>query len=182
MEFLPTAIPDVLVIKPHVFADARGFFMETWETRKFAGRGLNVSFVQDNHSRSMKNTLRGLHYQLQQAQGKLLRVISGEIYDVALDIRRHSPHFGKWVAETLSAENKLELWIPPGFAHGFLVLSEAAEVVYKCTDFYVPQSERAILWNDPDIDIRWPLPNGQPPLLSDKDKAACRFCDAEVYP
>jgi dTDP-4-dehydrorhamnose 3,5-epimerase len=182
MEFLPTAIPDVIMIRPRVFTDARGFFMETWETRKFADHGLDVSFVQDNHSRSIRHTLRGLRYQLKQPQGKLLRVIRGEIYDVAVDVRRHSPHFGKWMAETLSAENKRELWVPPGFAHGFLVLSEAAEVVYKCTDFYAPQYERAILWNDPDIGIHWPLPKGQSPLLSDKDKAASALSRAEIYP
>jgi dTDP-4-dehydrorhamnose 3,5-epimerase len=181
MQFLPTAIPDVMVIKPKVFEDARGYFMETWEAGKFGAHGLDLKFVQDNHSRSVKGTLRGLHYQLQQPQGKLLRVVCGEIYDVAVDLRRHSPHFGKWVGETLSSENKLEIWVPPGFAHGFLVTSEAAEVVYKCTDFYAPQSERTLIWNDPQIGIRWPLSAGQTPLLSHKDRLGSVLCDAETY-
>lgn len=182
MEFLPTTIQDVILITPRVFGDARGFFMETWEARKFAAAGLERSFVQDNHSRSTKNTLRGLHYQLPQPQGKLVRVVAGEVFDVAVDLRKHSHSFGKWVGVTLSAENKQQLWVPPGFAHGFLVMSESAEFIYKCTDFYAPQHERTLIWNDPQIGIQWPLPAGQIPLLSDKDKAGRGLGDAETYP
>ncbi|MGH8283460.1 MAG: dTDP-4-dehydrorhamnose 3,5-epimerase [Gammaproteobacteria bacterium] len=182
MEFVPTAIPDVVLVKPRVFGDDRGFFMETWEARKFADAGYPQQFVQDNHSRSIKNTLRGLHYQIQQAQGKLVRVVVGEVFDVVVDLRKHSSTFGKWVGMTLSAENKCQLWIPPGFAHGFLVTSDAAEFTYRCTDFYAPQSERTLIWNDPAIGIHWPLPAGPAPLLSDKDKAGRLLRNAETYP
>lgn len=182
MEFIPTALPDVVLIKPRVFGDSRGFFMETWEARKFAAAGYPLDFVQDNHSRSARHTLRGLHYQIEHAQGKLVWVVAGEVFDVAVDLRRSSPTFGKWVGALLSADNKHQLWIPPGFAHGFLALSESAEFVYKCTDFYAPQHERTISWDDPDIGVRWPLPAGAQPLLSDKDRNGKPLRDAETYP
>lgn len=180
MEFIPTELPGVVIVKPRVFGDTRGFFMETWEANKFAGAGHAWNFVQDNHSSSIKDTLRGLHYQIRQPQGKLVRVIVGEVFDVAVDLRRSSPNFGKWVGVTLSAENKLQLWVPPGFAHGFLVTSDKAEFVYKCTEFYAPQFERTIIWDDPDLGVDWPL-HEQSPLLSDKDKAGVRFRDAETF-
>ena len=180
MNVTPTPIPDVLVIEPTVFGDTRGFFLESWNQRAFSAAGIPAEFVQDNHSRSGRNVLRGLHYQLQQAQGKLVRVIAGEIYDVAVDIRRSSPTFGRWVGFALSAENRRMAWIPPGFAHGFLVVSEAAEVLYKATDYYAPHHERTIAWNDPGLAIDWPL-TGEP-LLSAKDGAGRRLCEAEVYP
>jgi dTDP-4-dehydrorhamnose 3,5-epimerase len=176
----PTAIPDVLVIEPKVFGDQRGFFLESWNERAFAAAGIGAHFVQDNHSRSGRNVLRGLHYQLRQAQGKLVRAIAGEIYDVAVDIRRGSPTFGRWAGERLSAENRRMLWVPPGFAHGFLVMSEAAEVLYKATDYYAPEHERSIAWNDPELAIAWPLAGT--PVLSGKDAAGTRLRDAEVYP
>ena len=180
MNVTPTAIPDVLVIEPKVFGDSRGFFLESWNQRAFAAAGIPAGFVQDNHSRSARNVLRGLHYQLRQAQGKLVRVIAGEIYDVAVDIRRSSPTFGRWVGLALSAENRRMVWVPPGFAHGFLVVSEAAEVLYKATDYYAPEHERAIAWNDPELAISWPLA-GQP-VLSARDAAGTRLRDAEAYP
>ncbi len=182
MEFEPTAIPDVVLIRPKVFGDARGFFLESWEERKFAAAGLEAKFVQDNHSRSTRNTLRGLHYQIQQPQGKLVRVITGSVFDVAVDIRRSSPTFGRWVGVTLSAENHHMLWVPPGFAHGFLVLSDAADFIYRCTEFWAPPYERAIQWNDPDLGIAWPLPAGVEPIISAKDAKATRFKDAEYFP
>lgn len=169
MKVTATSIPDVLVIEPQVFGDERGFFFESFNARNFAkATGINANFVQDNHSRSVKNVLRGLHYQIKQPQGKLIRVLSGEIFDVAVDIRKNSPTFGKWVGETLSSENKKQLWIPEGFAHGFLVTSEIAEVAYKTTDYWAPEHERCIIWNDPDIGIEWKI-EGEP-LLSGKDK------------
>ncbi|MEZ0329266.1 MAG: dTDP-4-dehydrorhamnose 3,5-epimerase [Dissulfuribacterales bacterium] len=180
MNFIPTEIPDVVIVEPRVFADERGFFMETWHKEKFLKGGIDADFLQDNHSRSMQGILRGLHYQIERQQGKLVRVIFGEVYDVAVDIRRDSPTFGKWVGFYLSAENKRMLWIPPGFAHGFYVTSEAAEVVYKCTDFYAPEYERAIIWNDTRLGIDWPLVNGAPPSLSAKDARAARFDEAEL--
>jgi dTDP-4-dehydrorhamnose 3,5-epimerase len=176
----PTAIPDVLVIEPKVFGDSRGFFLESWNQRAFSAAGIRAGFVQDNHSRSARGVLRGLHYQLQQAQGKLVRVIAGEIYDVAVDIRRNSPTFGRWVGLSLSAENRRMMWVPPGFAHGFLVVSESAEVLYKATDYYAPEHERTIAWNDPELGIAWPLAGE--PALSAKDAAGKRLRDAEVYP
>jgi dTDP-4-dehydrorhamnose 3,5-epimerase len=176
----PTAVPDVLVLEPKVFSDQRGFFLESWNERAFAAAGICARFVQDNHSRSGRNVLRGLHYQIRQAQGKLVRAIAGEIYDVAVDVRRASPTFGRWVGERLSADNRRMLWVPPGFAHGFLVVSEVAEVLYKATDYYAPEHERTIAWNDPDLAISWPLAG--PPVLSAKDAAGTRFRDAEVYP
>jgi dTDP-4-dehydrorhamnose 3,5-epimerase len=182
MEFEPTEVADVVLIRPKVFGDARGFFLESWEERKFAAAGLGMKFVQDNHSRSARNILRGLHYQIQQPQGKLVRVVTGRVFDVAVDIRRSSPTFGRWVGAVLSDENHHMLWVPPGFAHGFLVLSESADFLYRCTDFWAPSHERAIQWNDPDLCISWPLDGGAIPILSAKDAAAKRFKEAEYFP
>ncbi|MGX9460157.1 dTDP-4-dehydrorhamnose 3,5-epimerase [Shewanella sp. A14] len=170
MKVIDTRIPDVKIIEPSVFADERGFFMETWNQKKFEElvTGKHTQFVQDNHSKSKKGILRGLHYQTENTQGKLVRVVSGEVFDVAVDIRKGSPTFGQWVGEYLSAENKRQLWVPEGFAHGFYVTSDEAEFVYKCSNYYHPDSEVSILWNDPDIGIKWPL-NG-PVILSGKDK------------
>jgi dTDP-4-dehydrorhamnose 3,5-epimerase len=181
MQFEPTEIPEVVLIRPKVFGDPRGYFFESWEERKFAAAGLDVKFVQDNHSRSARNILRGLHYQIQQAQGKLVRVVTGAVFDVAVDIRRSSPTFGRWVGVTLTEENHHMLWVPPGFAHGFLVLSESADFLYRCTDFWAPAHERAIQWNDTDLNIDWPLPEGVQPLLSAKDQVAKRFRDADCF-
>ena len=172
MKFQPTAIPDVILVEPAVFRDDRGFFLETWHERKFRDGGLPAAFVQDNHSFSQRGTLRGLHAQLRQPQGKLVRAVQGEIFDVAVDIRPDSPTFGRWVGEILSGENFRQLWVPPGFAHGFCVLSETAHVQYKCTDFYVREDEIGIVWNDPGIGIDWPLDE---PLLSPKDRDAPRL-------
>jgi dTDP-4-dehydrorhamnose 3,5-epimerase len=182
MQFERTAIPDVVLVRPRVFGDARGFFFESWEERKFAAAGCDAKFVQDNHSRSTRHTLRGLHYQIQHAQGKLVRVVAGTVFDVVVDIRRSSATFGRSVSVTLSDENHHMLWIPAGFAHGFLVLSDFADFVYRCTDFYSPAHERAILWNDPDLNIEWPLASGEAPVLSAKDAVAHRFRDAEYFP
>ncbi|MDP5338352.1 MAG: dTDP-4-dehydrorhamnose 3,5-epimerase [Nodularia sp. (in: cyanobacteria)] len=180
MKLIPTEIPDVFLIEPQVFADSRGFFLESYNQQKFTDKlGISVNFVQDNHSASQQNVLRGLHYQIIQPQGKLVRAVVGTIFDVAVDIRKNSPTFGKWVGDELSADNKRQLWIPPGFAHGFLVLSETAEVIYKTTDYYAPQGDRTILWNDPDLGINWPIK--QPPILSDKDNNGQAFKTAEVY-
>ncbi|MGB7542558.1 MAG: dTDP-4-dehydrorhamnose 3,5-epimerase [Burkholderiales bacterium] len=179
MKITPTRLPEVLLIEPEVFGDARGFFFESWNERAFEAAGIRARFVQDNHSRSAKNVVRGLHYQIRQPQGKLVRVISGEVFDVAVDIRRSSPNFGKWFGAKLSAENKAMLWIAPGFAHGFAVLSESAEFLYKTTDYWAPEFERSILWNDPDIGIAWPLAG--PPVLSAKDAAGTPFRRAEVF-
>lgn len=181
MQFIPTEIPDVICILPRLFGDARGFFMETWQRRSFAEAGIDVDFVQDNHSRSVRGTLRGLHYQIKQPQGKLVRVTAGEVFDVAVDIRRHSPSFGQWVGLHLSADNRKMLWVPPGFAHGFYVLSEIAEFQYKCSDFYAPEHERTLRWDDPSIGIGWPLGDGDAPILSDKDRAGTLLADAETY-
>lgn len=180
MRFTPTAIPDVIVVEADVFGDERGFFMETWRQTDFAEAGINAEFVQDNHSKSTKGILRGLHYQIPKAQGKLVRVISGDVFDVAIDLRRNSPTFGKWVGEIISSENKKQLWLPPGFAHGFLVMSETAEFVYKCTDYYAPQHERCIVWDDPDLGIEWPQLE-QAPVLSQKDIDGISFAKAEYY-
>ena len=180
MDFIPLSIPDVILIKPDVHRDERGFFFESWQKNKFAKAGIDQEFVQDNHSRSSKNVLRGLHYQIRQPQGKLIRAIVGEVFDVAVDLRRSSPSFGKWVSANLSSENFNMLWIPPGFAHGFLVLSDVAEFVYKATDFYAPQYERCILWNDRDLGIDW-LISGHEPILSEKDSKGKLFREAEVY-
>jgi dTDP-4-dehydrorhamnose 3,5-epimerase len=182
MEFEPTDIPDVVLIRPKVFGDARGYFLESWEERKFAAAGINARFVQDNHSHSARHTLRGLHYQIQQPQGKLVRVVTGTVYDVVVDIRRSSPTFGKWVGVTLSADDHEMLWVPAGFAHGFLVLSEHADFLYRCTDFWAPAHERAILWCDRELGVRWPLPAGVQPVLSPKDAAAGSFARADCFP
>lgn len=180
MKVTKTAIPDVLVFEPDVFGDQRGFFFESFNQTIFE-QHVNSAyrFVQDNHSRSGKHVLRGLHYQIQQAQGKLVRVIAGEVFDVAVDIRRQSPTFGHWVGEYLSGENKKQLWVPPGFAHGFVVLSDSAEFLYKTTDFYAPQHERCIIWNDKEIAIAWP--ESVEPILSKKDQKGVSFAEAEVY-
>ncbi|MBI5751433.1 MAG: dTDP-4-dehydrorhamnose 3,5-epimerase [Hydrogenophilales bacterium] len=177
----PTVLPEVLLIEPKIFGDARGFFYESYNRRALRdATGIDADFVQDNHSRSAKNVLRGLHYQLAQAQGKLVRAVAGSVFDVAVDIRKQSPNFGRWVGAELSAENKKMMWVPPGFAHGFLVLSDYAEFLYKTTDDYAPQHERAILWNDPAIGVQWPLAGE--PLLSAKDQTAPLLKDAEVFP
>lgn len=176
----PTAIPDVLVLEPKVFGDARGFFFESFNQRDFEqATGLNVSFVQDNHSKSAKGVLRGLHYQIQHPQGKLVRVVQGEVFDVAVDLRRSSPAFGQWVGKVLSADNQKQMWVPPGFAHGFLVLSETAEFLYKTTDYWYPEHERSLLWNDPDVGIEWPFETQ--PLLAAKDAAAQFLAQADLF-
>jgi dTDP-4-dehydrorhamnose 3,5-epimerase len=181
MQVIKTAIPDVLVLEPKVFGDARGFFFESFNQQAFEDAiGKQVNFLQDNHSLSARHVLRGLHYQLQQAQGKLVRVISGEVFDVAVDIRRRSPTFGQWAGEHLSAENKRQMWIPEGFAHGFLVLSDTAEFLYKTTDFYAPAHERCIRWDDPAIGIQWP-DIGSAPLLSQKDQQGLSITQAELF-
>lgn len=182
MRFVPTSLPEVIVIEPKVFGDERGFFMEAWHARRFAEGGIGADFVQDNHSRSLRWTLRGIHYQIREPQGKLVRVTRGEVFDVAVDLRRGSPTFGHWAGERLSEENKKMLWIPEGFGHAFLALSEQADFIYKCTRFYMPEAERAIRWDDADIAIDWPLPAGVSPTLSDRDRAAPGLKEAEVYP
>ncbi|MGZ4994368.1 MAG: dTDP-4-dehydrorhamnose 3,5-epimerase [Methylobacter sp.] len=180
MKAIPTALPDVLVIEPKVFGDGRGFFFESFNQAQFeAAIGRPVHFVQDNHSRSVKNVLRGLHYQIQQPQGKLVRVVAGEVFDVAVDIRKSSPTFGQWVGEILSADNKRQLWIPEGFAHGFLVLSDTAEFLYKTTDYYAPEYERSIAWNAPTLAINWPLQTT--PVLSAKDAQGVSLQQAELF-
>ena len=181
MNVIPTAIPEVLIIEPKVFGDERGFFFESFNEQKFKSlTGTDYIFVQDNHSRSIKNVLRGLHYQINQPQGKLVRVITGEVYDVAVDLRKSSPTFGKWVGEYLSENNKRQFWVPPGFAHGFLVISDYAEFLYKTTDYYAPEHERCIVWNDPHLNIVWPV--DELPILSDKDKLGLSLDKAEIYP
>ena len=176
----PTALPGVLILEPKVFGDARGFFFESFNARDFAHcTGLDVQFVQDNHSKSAKGVLRGLHYQIAHAQGKLVRVTQGEVFDVAVDMRRNSPHFGKWEGVMLSAENKRQLWIPPGFAHGFLVTSDSAEFLYKTTDYWYPEHERSLLWNDPAVGVKWPLEG--PPLLAAKDTAGLPLASASTF-
>lgn len=180
MNIVPTLIPDVVLIEPRVFGDDRGFFFESFNAKVFQDKtGVTDAFVQDNHSRSIQNVLRGLHYQIQQPQGKLIRSLVGSIFDVAVDIRKSSPTFGQWVGYELSAENKRQLWIPAGFAHGFVVLSQIAEVAYKTTDYYAPQHERCILWNDPDLAIDWHIT--APPILSAKDQAGVRFNSADLF-
>lgn len=181
MKVTKTAIPDVLIFEPRVFGDARGFFMESFNSRVFdEAVGRHVEFVQDNHSRSTRGVLRGLHYQIQQAQGKLVRVSKGAVFDVAVDIRKSSDTFGKWVGAELSDENQRQLWVPPGFAHGFLVLSETADFLYKTTDYYAPQYEKSIVWNDAAIGIEWPA-SGVAPILSAKDNAGAKFASAELF-
>ncbi len=179
MKLVTTGHPEILLIEPKVFGDARGFFLESYNRRAFAELGITAGFVQDNHSRSRQGVLRGLHYQIRQPQGKLVRVVVGEVYDVAVDLRKSSPHFGRAFGMTLSAENKRMAWIPPGFAHGFLVVSEVAEFLYKTTDYYAPQYERSLLWNDPQLAIDWPL-SGEP-ILSDKDRQGVPLAAAEVF-
>ena len=180
MKITATAIPDVLIVEPTVFGDDRGFFYESYNEQKWQElTGLKPNFVQDNHSRSAKNVLRGIHYQIQHSQGKLVRVVVGEVFDVAVDLRKSSPTFGKWVGEHLSADNKKSLWVPEGFGHGFLVLSDAAEFLYRTTDFYAPEHERCIAWDDKDIAINWPLDGA--PLLSGKDAEGIAFSSAEYY-
>lgn len=180
MNKIETELPEVFIIEPKIFGDQRGFFFESFNQKQWEKTtGLSTRFVQDNHSRSAKDVLRGLHYQIKQVQGKLVRVIVGEVFDVAVDIRRHSPTFGKWVGVHLSAENKRQLWVPEGFAHGFLVLSEVAEFLYKTTDYYAPEHERAITWNDPNLAIQWPI--DKEPTLSEKDKRALPLNKAELY-
>ncbi|CCI29320.1 dTDP-4-dehydrorhamnose 3,5-epimerase [Microcystis aeruginosa] len=181
MKVIPTEIPDVLIIEPQVYGDDRGFFLESFNQKDFREKtGVNTTFVQDNHSMSLKNVLRGLHYQIPNPQGKLVRVVSGSVFDVAVDARKSSPTFGQWVGCVLSAENKRIFWVPEGFAHGFLVLSERAEFLYKTTNYYYPQYEKTILWNDADLGIDWPLET--PPILSPKDQAGQPFKSVEVFP
>jgi dTDP-4-dehydrorhamnose 3,5-epimerase len=180
MKIIQTKISDVLIIEPQVYGDDRGFFLESFNAQKFAAEtGVTLNFVQDNHSRSSKSVLRGLHYQIQQPQGKLVRVVLGEVLDVAVDIRKDSPTFGEWVSCILSAENKKQFWIPPGFAHGFVVLSDTADFLYKTTDYYAPQYERSILWNDPDIGIDWQIT--EEPILSAKDRSASLLKTADLF-
>lgn len=179
MKVIPTKIPDVLTIELDVFTDERGFFVESWHKRRFAEHGLDWDFVQDNHSRSVRGTLRGLHYQINRPQGKLVRVTVGEIFDVAVDLRRRSPTFRQWVGTVLSAENRRMMWVPPGFAHGFYVVSDVADCHYKCTDYYSADDERSLKWDDPEIRIVWPC--NETPLLSAKDRAAPLLSDAELF-
>ncbi|WP_105253990.1 dTDP-4-dehydrorhamnose 3,5-epimerase [Pseudoalteromonas sp. T1lg75] len=181
MKVVDTLIPDVKILEPSVFGDERGFFMETFRADWFKENVANVEFVQDNHSKSAQGILRGLHYQLKQTQGKLVRVVAGEVYDVAVDMRKSSPTFGQAVGVLLSEHNKRQLWVPEGFAHGFYVTSDSAEFVYKCTDYYAPEHERSLLWNDPKLAIEWPLVQGQEPLLSAKDADAKLFVNADYF-
>ena len=179
MKVTPTSIPDVKIVEPRVFGDDRGCFFESWNRRALAEAGIDAQFVQDNHSRSRRGVLRGLHYQIEHAQGKLVRVVMGEVFDVAVDLRRSSPTFGQSVAVTLSAENKQMLWVPPGFAHGFMVVSDTADFLYKATDYWYPQHERTLLWNDGALRIAWPL--DVPPMLAPKDAAGAPLASAEVF-
>ena len=181
MQITPTTIPDVLIIEPKVFGDDRGFFFESFNERSWRDlTGVDLHFVQHNHSRSVGGVLRGLHYQIQQAQGKLVRVTTGEVFDVAVDLRQSSPHFGQWFGTLLSAENKRQMWVPPGFAHGFCVTSDVAEFLYLTTDYYAPEHERCIAWNDPDLAISWPL--SSEPNVSAKDRTGLLFKDADLFP
>jgi dTDP-4-dehydrorhamnose 3,5-epimerase len=180
MQVVDTPLPGIKIIEPAVFEDSRGFFMETWNARQFSSAGIAASFVQDNYSRSARGVLRGLHYQLARPQGKLVRVSGGEVFDVVVDIRVGSPTFGKWFGIRLSDADRRMLWVPPGLAHGFLVMSAAADVLYKCTDYYDPASERTIIWNDPALAIEWPLADGEQPVLSDKDRLGVTFAEAEL--
>lgn len=182
MNVMETAIPEVKILEPQVFGDERGFFMESFNQQHFnEAVGKEVTFVQDNHSRSTQGVLRGLHYQIQQSQGKLVRVVAGEVFDVAVDIRRSSPTFGQWVGVVLSAANSRQLWVPEGFAHGFYVISESADFLYKTTDYYAPQYERSIIWNDAELAIEWPLVDGQSPKVSAKDAEGASFSRAECF-
>lgn len=181
MKFLKTEHPDVVLVEPQIYKDSRGFFMETYQQAHFSQAGIPYDFVQDNHSSSVFSTLRGLHYQISHPQGKLVRVVIGEIFDVAVDLRKSSPNFGKWVGVLLSQENKLSLWVPPGFAHGFYTCSERADIIYKATDFFDPAGERCIRWDDPDLAINWPIDEGVSPIVSEKDTNGVRFLEAEVF-
>jgi dTDP-4-dehydrorhamnose 3,5-epimerase len=181
MEFFPTALRGVVRIQPKAFGDERGYFSETWQEKKFAAAGIEARFVQDNHSHSIRHTLRGLHYQIQQPQGKLVRVVQGAAFDVAVDMRQSSSSFGQWVGFELSESNQQMLWVPAGFAHGYLALSDRVDFLYKCTDFYAPAHERAVRWDDPELGVRWPLPSGSAPLLSPKDALAPLLKDAERF-
>jgi dTDP-4-dehydrorhamnose 3,5-epimerase len=182
MRAIPSSLPGVVIIEPKVFGDSRGFFLESFNERDFSGAiGLDVRFVQDNHSRSTRGVLRGLHYQIRQPQGKLVRVVRGAVFDVAVDIRRSSPNYGRWVGVQLSEDNRRQVWIPPGFAHGFYVLSDIADFLYKTTDYYNPDFERSLLWNDPSIGISWPVEMGERPIVSEKDARAASLTDAEVF-
>ena len=180
MNFTPTSLPGVMLVAPRVFGDDRGFFFESFNARTFAAAGIDATFVQDNHSRSRRGVLRGLHYQIEHAQGKLVRVVEGEVFDVVVDLRRGSPHFGRSFGTTLSAANKTMMWVPPGFAHGFLTLSETADFLYKTTDFWFPEHERTLLWNDPSLGIDWPFAGA--PTLAAKDAAGTPLALAPVYP
>lgn len=181
MQFEPMSIPDIILITPQIHGDQRGFFMETYQAQRFGAAGLPFIYVQDNHSGSQHGTLRGLHYQIRQAQGKVIRVVVGEVYDVAVDLRRWSATFGKWVGVTLTAEKKNQLWVPTGFAHGYYVISQWAEIVYKTTDYYAPEWERTLLWNDPALNIPWPIPAGEEPTLSPKDQEGKPLAEIEIY-
>jgi dTDP-4-dehydrorhamnose 3,5-epimerase len=182
MKFEPTGLDGVIRIVPTIHRDARGYFVETWQSHRFSEGGIEADFVQENYSHSSKGTLRGIHYQVARAQGRLVRVVEGAVFDVAVDLRRSSPTFGRWTGEVLSADNRNQLWVPPGFGHGFLVLSDTAGFEYSCTDYYSPEHERQIRWNDPDIGIEWPIASVETPLLSDKDAAAPLLKNAETYP
>lgn len=182
MKVTPTSIPDVLIIEPRVFGDSRGFFFESFNQKNFShATGLDIEFVQDNHSRSVKDVLRGLHYQIRQPQGKLVRVVRGAVFDVCVDIRKSSPTFGRWVGVELTEDNYRQMWVPPGFAHGFYVLSDSADFLYKTSDYYAPDLERSLAWNDPGVAISWPLGNGAQPIVSAKDMQGARLADAEVF-
>ncbi|MBK8453343.1 MAG: dTDP-4-dehydrorhamnose 3,5-epimerase [Thiofilum sp.] len=181
MNIIPTPLQDAVIIEPRVFGDARGFFMETWNQQAFANAGLTLNFVQDNHSRSAQGILRGLHYQTEHTQGKLVRVTAGKVFDVAVDLRQSSPSFGEWFGVELSEENHRMFWVPPGFAHGFYVMSESADFIYKCTDFYAPHAEHSIRWDDPTLNIQWPIPSGESPKLSAKDANGVWFKDAGLF-
>jgi dTDP-4-dehydrorhamnose 3,5-epimerase len=182
VKITPTEIGDVLLVEPVVHGDDRGFFLESWHAARYADAGIALPFVQDNHSRSVRGTLRGLHYQVVRPQGKLVRVVRGAIFDVAVDLRRGSPTFGRWVGTVLSDENRHQLWVPPGFAHGFFVTADSADVIYKCTDYYAREHESTLRWDDPAIGIEWPLANGGAPRLSPKDAAGLAFEEAPTYP
>jgi dTDP-4-dehydrorhamnose 3,5-epimerase len=182
MQFEPTRLPEVVLIKPRLYGDARGFFFESWHQQRFTDAGIEARFVQDNHSHSTLHTLRGLHFQIRQPQGKLVQVTRGEVFDVAVDLRRSSPRFGQWVGVRLSDANHHMLWVPPGFAHGYLALSDEIDFLYKCTDFYAPEHERAVRWDDGEIGVQWPLPGEVAPILSAKDAAAPLLKDSESYP
>jgi dTDP-4-dehydrorhamnose 3,5-epimerase len=182
MEFIPTRLPEVILIKPKVFGDARGYFLESWSLPRFAAVGIDAHFVQDNHSHSSQWILRGMHYQIQNTQGKLVRVSRGAVYDVAVDVRRSSPNFGKWVGVELSDSNHHMLWVPPGFAHGFMALTDNVDFMYKCTDVYAPQHERTLRWDDPAVGIEWPIPAGVQPQLATRDAQAAGLAEIEVFP